>query len=384
MVFPKRRLMTPGPTQVPPPALLAMARQPINHRTDEFRTVLAEVVEGLRYVFQTQHDIILLAASGTGAMEAAVANVAPRGSKVLVLESGKFAERWTRLCETYGAVPIRYTLPWGDAFDASEVERLLRQHPDVSAVFATLLETSTGVCHDIAAIGRVVQQTPAVFVVDGISGVGAVECRTDSWGIDVLVVGSQKALMTPPGLAFAAVSSKAWRQIESHRSPSLYFDFQAYRRAWCEGDTPYTPAIPLVFALVESLRLIRCKSMEEIWARNRGLARAVRAGIAAMGFSLVASRPADGMTAAYPPAEIDAKLFLRKLESRFGVKLAGGQGPLKNRIVRIAHFGQIDEFDILGLLAAMELVLVELGREVMLGSAVAEAQRIFAAAGWGS
>ncbi len=379
MVFPKRRLMTPGPTQTPQSARLAMARELINHRTDEFRAVIAEAVEGLKYVFRTAADVLILSSSGSGAMEAAVVNAAPRGGKVLVLESGKFAERWRRIAEAFGIEVVRYELPWGEAFAPEQVAELLRQHPDIVAVFATLMETSTGVGHDIAAIGRVVGRTPALFVVDGISGVGVMECRTDEWGIDILVVGAQKALMTTPGLAFVAVSAKAWRQIESFRHPAFYFDLPAYRKAAAAGDTPYTPAIPLVLALAESLRLIRQAGIENLWARGRLLAEAVRAGVSALGFRLVSQRPAEGMTAAHPPAGVDAKLFLRRLEARFGVKLAGGQGPLKDRIVRIAHFGQIDEFDILGLLAAMELVLVELGQKVKLGSAVADVQRVLAA-----
>ena len=211
---------------------------------------------------------------------------------------------------------------------------------------------------------------------DGISGVGAMECRTDAWGIDILVVGVQKALMTPPGLAFLSVSPKAWRRIEAIDRPAFYFDLLAYRKAAEANETPYTPAIPLVEALAESLRLIHAAGIENVWARSRRLSQAVLAGIAAMGLRPVAKRPAEGVSAVYLPEEIDGKAFLARLEERFGIKLAGGQGPLKGKIFRIAQMGQIDEIDILGCLAAIELILLEMGRKVTFGSAVAAAESV--------
>jgi serine---pyruvate transaminase len=375
----KQRLLTPGPTEVPEAALLSMARQVTHHRTVEFRGLLAEVVSNLKYVLATDHDVLVLTSSGTGAMEAAVVNLVPRGGKAIVLDSGKFAERWRKICEAFGIHVVRYEVAWGEPFESGEVANLLEQHPDAVAVFATLLETSTGVGHDIEAIGRVVGPSQALLVVDGISGVGVMECRTDAWGIDLLVVGSQKALMTPPGLAFVAVSPAAWRQIESISRPAFYFDLLAYRKAIKESDTPYTPAIPLVKALAESLRTIRVTGIESIWARAKVLALAMRAGIEALGLKLVAARPADGMTAVHFPEGLDGKRFLEGLQTRFGIKLAGGQGPLKGRIFRIAHMGLVDELDILSTLAAVELVLVEMGRDVKLGTGVAAASRVLAA-----
>jgi serine---pyruvate transaminase len=374
----KQRLMTPGPTEVPEQARLSLARQVAHHRTPEFRTLLAEVFAGLKYVFQTQNDVLILTSSGTGAMEAAVANVVPRGGKAIVLESGKFSERWRKIGEVFGVQVIRHEVPWGDPFAADDVARLLRQHPDTVAVYTTLMETSTGVGHDIESIGRVVAPTPALLVVDGISGAGIVPCRTDAWGIDMLVVGAQKALMTPPGLAFLTVSPAAWRQIESIERPVFYFDLLAYRKALAASDTPFTPAIPLVTALAESLRLMQAEGIERVWARGKILAQATRAGMEALGLKLVARRPAEGMTAVYFPAGIDGKAFLKRLHSRFGLKLAGGQGPLADKAFRIAHFGILDELDILAALAAMELVLVEMGQPVKLGVAVAAASQVIA------
>ncbi len=267
--MPKYRLLTPGPTEVPESALLALARPIRHHRTEDFRRVLAEVLDGLKYVFQTRNDVVVLTSSGTGAMEAAVVNLVPPGGKAIVLESGKFSERWRLIAERSGIEVVRYELPWGEPFEAAEVARLLDRHRDTAAVFTTLSESSTGVGHDIEAIGKVVGPSSALLVVDAISGAGVMECRTDAWGIDVLAVGSQKALMGPPGLAFLSVSAAAWGRVESIARRAFYFDLLAYRKALGEPNTPYTPAIPLVLALAESLRLIRAQGMEAIW-RARG------------------------------------------------------------------------------------------------------------------
>jgi len=374
----KQRLMTPGPTEVPEQSLLSMARQVTHHRTPEFRGLLAEVFAGLKHVFATENDVLVLTSSGTGAMETAVVNTVPRGGKAIVLESGKFAERWRKICEAYGIEVVRYEVPWGEAFAPVRVAELLEQHPDAAAVFGTLLETSTGVGHDIEAIGRVVGPSKALFVVDGISGVGVMECRTDAWGIDVLAVGSQKALMTPPGLAFLAVSPAAWRQIESIERQAFYFDLVAYRKALKDSDTPFTPSIPLVKALAESLRAIRAVGIEAVWEKSRVLAKATRVGIEALGLQWAASRPADGMTAVFFPDGIDGKVFLDRLFKRFGLKLAGGQGPWKGKIFRIAHMGMVDELDVIATLAAIELVLVAMGQDVKLGCSVAAAGRVLA------
>ena len=282
------------------------------------------------------------------------------------------------LCERFGIEVIRHEVPWGEAFSPDEVARLLREHPDAACVYTTLSESSTGVGHDIEGIGRAVRGTNALLVVDCVSGVGVMECRTDAWGINILVAGSQRALMGPPGLAFLAVSLRAWRQIESIRRPAFYFDLAAYRKALSEPDTPYTPAIALVVALAETLRQIRADSIERIWARGELLARAARDGVQALGMRLVAARPAAGLTAVYFPTGLDGKQFLSRLEQRFGVKLAGGQGPLKGKIFRIAHMGMLDELDVLSAIAAIELVLVEMGQPVQLGCGVAAASRVIA------
>lgn len=377
----KNRLMTPGPTQVPEQALLTLAKQVTHHRTPEFVNLLKEAVEGLKYVFQTTGDVIVLTSSGTGAMEAAVTNLVPRGGKAIVLDSGRFAQRWGEICQAYGIDVIRHKVEWGQAVEPDDVAALLEKHPDAVAVYGSLMESSTGVGHDVKSIAQVVSQSKALFVVDGISGAGVMECRTEEWGIDVLVVGSQKALMLPPGLSFLAVSEAAWQQMDKVQPQAFYFDLKLHRKKIKDGpDTPWTPAHTLVAALVDNLRLIRAEGMESIWARARALSKATRAGVEAIGLEVFAQRPADGLTAVRIPAGVDGSKFTKLLESRFGVKVAGGQAQLKGKIFRIAHMGIIDELDILSTLSAIELVLDELGKPVEFGAGVGAASRVLAEA----
>jgi len=381
--------MAPGPTQVPEAARLALARQVTHHRTSAARATLAEVLDGLRYVFRTNNDVVVLACSGTGAMEAAVVNTVPRGGKAIVLEAGVFAKRWGDICEAFGIETIRHQAQWGSAIDPSDVAALLKKHPDVAAVFGTLMESSTGVGHHVEAIGKAIRSARSpngaapLWIVDGISGAGVMRCETDAWGIDVLVVGSQKALMLPPGLGILAVSEAAWQQMERIQPQAFYFNLLTHRKKLQGGsegpDTPYTPAHTMIAALRENLQIIREHGIENIWARADVLSAATRAGIEALGLKVFAERPASGLTAVEFPAELDGATFLKRLEQRYGVKLAGGQGHLKGKIFRIAHLGALDELDVLSTLAAIELVLLELGVKVTFGSAGAAASRHLAA-----
>jgi serine---pyruvate transaminase len=388
--MPKRRLMTPGPTQVPEPARLALAGQVTHHRTADARATLAEVLDGLRYVFRTKNDVVVLACSGTGAMEAAVVNTVPRGGKAIVLEAGVFAKRWSDVCEAFGIEVVRHQVPWGHAVRPVDVAQLVAAHPGALAVFGTLMESSTGVGHDVQAIGQAIRSArganarPPLWIVDGISGAGVMRCETDEWGVDVLVVGSQKALMLPPGLGFLSVSDAAWGRIEETQPQAFYFNLLAHRKKLHGAgnetpDTPYTPAHMLIAALRENLKFIREQGIENIWARAELLSAATRTGIAALGLKMFAERPASGLTAVQFPSGIDGSAFLKRLEQRFGVKLAGGQGHLKGRIFRIAHLGVIDELDVLSTLAAIELVLHEMGMTVTLGSAMTAASHCIAA-----
>lgn len=373
----KERLLTPGPAEVPPDTLLELARPVFHHRTKEFRAILAEVIEDLKYVFQTHNDVFVFTSSGTGAMEAAVANLLRPGDKALCVRGGKFGERWAELCGRFGAEVVPIDPGWGNPPEPAVLEAALREQPDIAAVYTTLCETSTATVTDIEAIGRIVANTGACLVVDGISAVGAIPLKTDEWGVDVLVVGSQKALLLPPGLAFVAVSAKAWERVEAAPRRAYYFDLLAARRAAAEkGDTPYTPANTLVAALRKSLRMIRAEGLEAVWARHHRTAEAVRAAAAALGLELLSSAPADAVTALFMPQGIDSEELRKRLRARYGVVVAGGQEQLKGRIIRIGHIGHIDALDMLGALAALEMALKEQGADVGLGAGVAAAEKV--------
>jgi aspartate aminotransferase-like enzyme len=372
----KPRLMTPGPAMVPEEVLLELARPVYHHRSSEAKRVMTEVLEGLKEVFQTRNDVLILTASGTGAMEAAAVNAVPPGAKALVLSAGHFGARWTSICKAFSLNAIVLETEWGRPVDPEQVAQALRAHPDAVCVMGTLSETSTGTGHPIEAIGRIVAQTPALFAVDGISGVGAMECRTDQWGIDLLCVGSQKALMIPPGLAFVSVSSKAWARIDSFDSPSYYFNLKAARKKVKEFDTPYTPAHTLILALRAALRKIKEEGIANIWERHRKVSEACQAGILALGLELFSSRPAEGLTAFCVPEGLEDTQIRSRLSERFGISTIGGQEKLKGKIIRIGHMGYTDEIDVVGTLAALEMTLAELGHDVEPGQAVTAAQQV--------
>ena len=343
----KLRLLTPGPTPVPEETLLELAQPVIHHRTGEFRQFLTEAINDLKYVFQTSNDILTLTCSGTGAMEAALVNSVPRGGKAICLHSGRFGERWHKLWTAFGVESIAVTAPLGQAVTAEQLTKAIQQHPDAQAVCAVHSETSTGVKNDVAAFGELVAKTPAVFIVDGISATGAMECRTDDWHIDLLATGSQKALMLPPGLAFLSVSAKAWKKIDSHKPPSFYFDLKKYRTKLADPDTPFTPAHTLIRALRVSLKKLKTEGIENVWKRHARMAAAARAGFTAIGWKVFAHPPAEGMTAVEVPAGINGTDLLKRVEKQFGLKLADGQDPLKGKIFRLAHMGYMDYFDVL-------------------------------------
>ncbi len=372
----KPRLMTPGPAPVPEDVLLEMARPVIHHRSAEAKQVIVDCVAGLKEVFQTQNDVLLLTASGTGAMEAAAVNSVPRGGKALVLNAGWFALRWAKICQAYGINAVTVDFEWGQPVDPQRVENALKEHPDTVCVMGTLSETSTGTGHPVEAIGKIVSRTDAIFAVDGISGVGAMECRTDAWGIDLLAVGSQKALMLPPGLAFLAVSRKAWAKIDAFDAPAFYFNLKAARKKIADFDTPYTPAHTLLLGLKTALKRILAEGMENVWARHQRMSEACQAGIQALGLELFSARPAEGLTAFRVPDGLKDTTIRGTIFERFGITFVGGQDKLKGKIVRIGHMGYTDELDVVSGLAALELVLNELGFEVEPGRAVTAAQRV--------
>lgn len=368
--------MTPGPAPVPEDVLLELARPVIHHRSAEAREIIVEVAEGLKEVFQTRNDVLILTASGTGAMEAAAVNLVPPGGKAIVLNAGHFAARWGDLCKAFGGRPILLDTEWGQPVDPEKVAAALREHPDAACVMGTLSETSTATGHPIEAIGKIVARTEAAFVVDGISGVGAMECRTDAWGIDVLCVGSQKALMLPPGLAFVAVSPKAWAKIDAFDAHAYYFNLKSARAKMAEFDTPFTPAHTLILALRAALRRIRAEGIEAVWLRHKTMSAACRAGLRALGLELFGASPAEGLTAFLVPEGLEDARIRDGLRERFGITTVGGQGRLKGRIIRVGHMGYMDELDVIAGLAALEMVLSDLGRDVEPGCALAAAQRV--------
>ncbi len=377
----KQRLLTPGPTPVPEATMLEMARPVYYHRSPLFRQILSEVHADLQYVFCTKHLVLPLTASGTGGMEAAVSNLLAPGDKAICLMAGIWGERWKNLCQAFGVESVDVTAPYGEPVRPEQLEQALAQHPDAKAVFATLSETGTGVRHDIQGFGKIVAKTPLVLVVDAISGLGVVECRTDDWHVDVCVTGSQKALMLPPGLAFVSVSDKAWQLIDRNTAARVfYFDLKKYREKLKDFDTPFTPANTLIRALRTSLKRLRDEGIENVWKRHARMAAAARAGMRALGLELFARQPADGLTVAHVPAGIDAAVLLGKLEKQYGLKLTGGQDTLKGKIIRLGHMGYIDQFDVLAAISGLEMVLKEMGYKLEDGAGVAAVQRVLAEA----
>lgn len=373
----KPRLLTPGPTPVPEETLLDLARPVFFHRTPEFRAILGEVIDDLKYVFQTKNHVIVITGSGTAGMEAAVLNTIAPGEKALLVLCGRWGERWRNICKTHGIDFVAVEVPYGQANSPAQVEAALKQHPEVKGVFCTFCETSTGVRNDIKAFGQIVAKTPALFIADTISGLATMECRTDDWNIDINVTGSQKALMLPPGLAYVSVSPKAWQKIEANKAVrSFYLDLKRYKAKIDEGnDTPFTPAHTLIRAQRTSLKKMRAEGIENVWSRHARMAAAARAGAKALKLELFAEAPADGLTVMKVPAGIDGTAALGKLEKQYGLKLANGQDTLKGKIWRLAHMGYIDQFEVLAAISGLELVLAEMGHEFEPGAGVAAAQR---------
>jgi aspartate aminotransferase-like enzyme len=374
----KHFLLAPGPTPIPPEVLQALARPIIHHRTPLYEGILQEVREGLKYLFQTKSEVLIFASSGTGAMEGAVTNTLCAGDKALVVEGGKFGERFSNICRAYGVKPIVLPVEWGQAVDPAAIQKNLKEDPSIKAIFVQATETSTGVLHPIKEIAAIVSRCPeTLLVVDGISHLGAVELPMDEWKLDVVLCGSQKALMLPPGLAFAALSDKAWQFVERSTLPRFYFDFKKELKNLIKNQSAYTPAISLVVGLAESLRLIRKEGLENIFARHARLARATRAAMTALGLQLYGPRAcSDAVTAVMAPPGIDGQKVVKVLREKHNLTIAGGQDQAKGKVFRLAHMGYIDQSDIIAGIAAVELTLQELGYRFELGVGVKAAMEI--------
>lgn len=372
----KFRLLAPGPTPVPPEVLQAMAEPVIHHRTPEFEALFAEARRRLQWLFQTEREVLILAASGTGAMEGAVVNTCSPGDRVLVVRGGKFGERWAEICQAFGLTVVPLEVPYGHAVEAADVAVLLRHDPRIVAVFTTHSETSTGVLHDLEALAAIVKQTSALLVVDAITSIGVVDLPMDAWGVDVVIGASQKALMLPPGLAFAALSERAWAAAERARLPRYYFNFLTERKAQAKHQSAWTPAISLVAGLQAALGLLQAEGLPAIFARHERLARATRAAVTALGLTLFAERPSPAVTAVKAPDGIDGEAIVATLRDRHGITIAGGQGSMAGKIFRIATLGYADPFDVLTGIAALEFTLAELGYPVRLGDGLRAAQDV--------
>jgi aspartate aminotransferase-like enzyme len=372
----KAYLLSPGPTPIPPEVSEAASRPLIHHRTPEFSKIFMEVTQGLQYMFQTERDVFVLTSSGSGAMEAAVVNILDPGDKVLVLNAGKFGNRWKEIAQAYGIQVREVKVAWGENYPKENLADQLIQHPDCRAVFTTLSETSTGTVYDIEGYARVVSQTPALLVVDGISGLGAMPCPMDQWNIDVLISGSQKSFMTPPGLAFLAFSQKAWEAVERSRLPRFYFDAQAAYKGLMKKTSAWTPAITLVRQLHKALQILQSIGLPELFTHHRILAEATRAGVHALDLSLLSQNPGNIVTAVRTPSGLDGTGLVKIMQNKYLAHIVGAQEPHKGEFFRIGHLGFIGGFDIITALAALEMTLEEMGYQLNKGDSLRAAQTI--------
>jgi aspartate aminotransferase-like enzyme len=374
----KERLFTPGPTPVPPDVLLAMAAPMTHHRQAAFEKIFAGVSEKLKQVFQTSSPVVILAGSGTAAMEASIVNTLSAGDKAITVNGGKFGERWGQLCKAYGVSPAIINVEWGTAVTSAQIDEALKAQPETKAVFATLHETSTTVLTDIKALAALTAKTDAILVVDAISGLAADELRMDEWGVDIVVAGSQKALMLPPGLAYVAVGPKAQAAMKTSTLPKFYLSLDKALKNLEKNTTPFTPAVPVIIAMDKALDQIMAEGIEAVWARHRLLAQATRAGIQGMGMETFSKSPSNAASAVKLPDGVDGSVLHKKLRDEYKVTCAGGQDHMKGKIERIAHMGYYDQFDVLVVIAALELALKDMGANIRVGDGVAAAQRTLA------
>ena len=372
----KQYLLSPGPTPIPNEVALAMAETMIHDRTPQFNQVFDEARAGLKKLFGTENDVLMLASSGTGAMEASVANLFSLGDKVLVINGGKFGERWLNISNAYGLIAIDMRVEWGQAVKVADVEKELKANPDIQGVMIQASETSTTVLHPVQAIAKLTKNGP-LFLVDGVTAVGVISLPLDDWGIDVLVTGSQKALMLPPGLGFIALSDRAWEKTKKAKLPRFYFDLNLERKNQRKGSGAFTPAVSLIFGLRASLRMIEREGIANVYARHDRLCRATRAAATALGLKLLApEHPSPAATGIYLPNGIDADQVLDYLRDKMQVTLAEGQDQLKGKAIRIAHVGYMGAFDVITAIAALEMALRKFGAEIPFGRGVAAAEEV--------
>jgi aspartate aminotransferase-like enzyme len=373
----KQRLLTPGPTPLYPPALHAMMASDIHHRTEEFRNIYKAALADLKEVYGTGNDVLMFAASGTGAMDASVSNLFSPGDKVIVATAGKFGERWVEITKAYGLDANVLKAEYGDVVTPDRVEAALKAEPATKGVFIQASETSTGAEHDIQTMAGIVKKTDAIFVVDAITGLGTMPLDIDGWGLDILIGGSQKAFMIPPGLAFLSVSPKAWKLADTATLPHYYFSLKKEKKSADANDSSWTPATSLILALGEALKYIKKIGTPNMIANAQMLARATREACQEMGLEVFAKRPGSSVTAVKAPAGMDSKVIVKGFKERFGAIIANGQGSMQGQIFRMAHLGYFDFADMFGIIAGLELILRANGHNVELGRGVAAVERVY-------
>lgn len=374
----KRYLLAPGPTPVPSEVLLSMAAPIIHHRSPDFLPVLDAAKKGLQWLYQTKNDVLILCSTGTGGMVGAVNNFFNKGDSVLVINGGKFGERWTKICQSYGLKVDELIVEWGYSVKPEAVEERLRKNKKIKGVFVQASETSTGVYHDIEALGKIVKKNDdTLFIVDAISALVAHDLRTDEWGIDIMVGGSQKGVMLPPGIAFVSVSEKAWVKAETSKMPRFYFNFKKERENLSKNQTNFTSPVTLIIGLNESLKILQSEGLQNIFDRHSTLANAMRRAVLALGLELYPKEsPSNAVTAIEAPKGIDGQAVYKNLREKYGITAAGGQDKAKGKIFRIAHLGYTDRFDVITAIAGIEMVLKGMGYPVKLGTGVSVAQEL--------
>jgi len=374
----KRYLFAPGPTPVPSEVLLEMAMPIIHHRSSDFMPVLDSAKKGLQWLYQTKNDVLILCSTGTGGMVGAVNNFFNNGDRVLVINGGKFGERWTEICKAYGLQVEEIVVEWGYAVKPDIVEKRLKKGKDIKGVFVQASETSTGVYHDIKALASIVKKyEDTLFIVDAVSALVAHDLRTDEWGIDIMVAGSQKGVMLPPGLAFVSVSEKAWAKAEKSKLPKFYFNFKKERENLAKNQTNFTSPVTLIIGLNASLKMLKAEGLKNVFKRHERLANVTRRAVQALGLELYSKEsPSNSVTAILAPPGIDGQAVYKNLREKYGITAAGGQGKARGKIFRIAHLGYSDRFDVITAIAGIEMVLKGMGHPVKLGTGVAVAQEL--------
>jgi len=374
----KRYLFAPGPTPVPSEVLLEMAMPIIHHRSPDFFPVLDSAKRGLQWLYQTKNDVLILCSTGTGGMVGAVNNFFNHGDRVLVINGGKFGERWTEICQAYGLQVEEIIVEWGYAVKPDMVKKRLKKGKDIKGVFVQASETSTGVYHDIKALASIVKKhEDTLFIVDAVSALVAHDLRTDEWGIDIMVAGSQKGVMLPPGLAFVSVSEKAWAKAEKSKLPKFYFNFKKERQNLAKNQTNFTSPVTLIIGLNASLKMLKAEGLKNVFKRHERLANVIRKAVQALGLELYSKEsPSNSVTAILAPPGIDGQAVYKNLREKYGITAAGGQDKARGKIFRIAHLGYSDRFDIITAIAGIEMVLKGMGHPVKLGTGVAVAQEL--------